>query len=73
MLMSFGICVKEKKMIVNWEVEDGYCGKSRPQSTEISDDDLDACETEEEREFLIEDCIQEDFERNITWCRIDRE
>ena len=54
-------------MIVYWEVEDGYVGKSRPQSTEISDEDLDACETEEERERLIEDCIQEDFEQNITW------
>ncbi len=54
-------------MIVHWEVEDGYVGKSRPQSTEISDEDLDACETAEERERLIEDCIQEDFEQNITW------
>lgn len=58
-------------MIVYWEVEDGYVGKSRPQSTEISDEDLDACETEEERERLIEDCIQEDFEQMITWCRTE--
>jgi len=58
-------------MIVRWEVEDGYCGKSRPQSTEISDDDLSNCDTEEERDALIEDCIQEDFENRITWYRTD--
>jgi hypothetical protein len=54
-------------MIVHWEVEDGYVGKSRPQSTEISNEDLDACETQAERDLLIEECIQEDFEQSITW------
>lgn len=25
-------------MIIHWEVEDGYAGKARPQSTEVDDD-----------------------------------
>ncbi|MBD3351724.1 MAG: hypothetical protein GF364_09590 [Candidatus Lokiarchaeota archaeon] len=57
-------------MKVRWEVNDGYIGKSRPQYTIIDDDDLDECETEEDREKLIEDMIQEDFEQRITWERI---
>lgn len=60
-------------MKITWEVEDGYCGKSRPQFTEVDDSDLEACETEEERNQLIEEAIQEDFEQNITWCEINRE
>ena len=60
-------------MKVTWEVEDGYCGKSRPHYTKIDDGDLADCETDEERERLIEETIQEDFDNNITWCETGRE
>lgn len=60
-------------MIVRWEVDDGYCGKSRPHKTEIDDDDLEMCETEEEREQLISDIIQQDFEQIISWYETGRE
>lgn len=54
-------------MRLTWEVDDGYCGGSRPQHTEVPDDELEECESEEERQQLIEDYIQNDFEQRITW------
>ena len=60
-------------MRITWEVEDGYCGKSRPQFTNIDDADLAACETDEERERLIEDCIEQDYRNNISWIEIRRD
>ena len=60
-------------MKVFWEVEDGYCGKHRPQSTEVNDALLDACENDEEREEMIEQCVQEDFEQKTSWLEIRRE
>ena len=54
-------------MEVTWQVDDGYCCGSRPQYTEIDDDDLSECETDEEREKLINSAIQEDFALHITW------
>ena len=53
-------------MRVTWEVEDGYVGKSRPQHTDIDDEDLEACDTEEERQALITDTIEDDFLSKIT-------
>ena len=55
-------------MTVTWEVEDGYCGKSRPQYTDVPDEELAHCETEDERQALIEEYIQSDFEQRISWC-----
>ena len=56
-------------MIVKWYVEDGYANHGT-QITEINDAELAACENDEEREELIEKCIQADFEDNIYWVRI---
>ena len=60
-------------MIIIWEVEDGYMGKSRPQETEIDDDELAEYETEEEKEEFIRNEIQNDFEQTISWSEISRE
>jgi len=60
-------------MKVTWEIEDGYVGKSRPQETEIDDDELAECENEEDREELIASYIQEDFLQNISWCEVSRD
>ncbi len=59
-------------MKITWEIEDGYVGKSRPQYTTVDDDELALCETEQEREQLIEEAVQYDFE-NITWSITSRE
>jgi len=60
-------------MKVTWEIDDGYCGGSRPHVVYVDDDELNECETEEEREELISSYIQESFNENITWSEIDRE
>ena len=60
-------------MRVTWEVEDGYIGKSRPQHTEIPEDELAECENDDDRERLIEEYIQEDFDNIITWAEVSRE
>jgi hypothetical protein len=54
-------------MKVRWEVSDGYVGKSRPQYTEIPDDELAECETEFERQQLIDDYVESDFQSKIAW------
>ena len=54
-------------MKVTWQVDDGYISGSRPHTTEIDDDELAECETEEERQDLINDSIQNDFEQCISW------
>ncbi|MHC4463629.1 MAG: hypothetical protein ACYS30_19695 [Planctomycetota bacterium] len=60
-------------MRVTWEVEDGYCGKARPQHTDIDDEALAECETDAERERLIADEIQADFDNSISWCETSRD
>ena len=60
-------------MIVNWEVNDGYCGKSRPQQTVIPDEELVDCETELEREELIQEYVSNDFNSKISWEETSRE
>ena len=60
-------------MKIIWEVEDGYVGKSAPHETEIDDDELAECETEEDRENLISDSIQEDFNQKVSWSIISKD
>ena len=52
---------------VRWEVDDGYSGKSRPQYTYIPNDEIDACETQDELNLLVDVYINHDFQQ-ITWC-----
>ncbi len=62
----------KEKMKVTWEVEDGYVGKRSPQYIEIPDDELEGCDTDEDKQRLIEDYIQEDFDCKISWNIINR-
>jgi len=53
---------------VEWEVEDGYVGKSRPHNLRISSDDLDDCDEDEiEIESILWELVQSDFENKISW------
>lgn len=52
-------------MRVKWEVADGYAGKSRPHYVDVPDDELEECETEQEREKLIDEYVQEEFDSKI--------
>jgi len=54
-------------MRITWEVEDGYAGKSRPQYTEVPDVEIEACESEDEENELINEYIQRDFEMKISY------
>lgn len=54
-------------MKVQWAVEDGYSGKSRPQFVEIDDSEFEGCETQEEVMDVINCAIQRDFEDKITF------
>lgn len=58
-------------MIIEWQVWDGYLGGSRPQTTYIPDNELEDCETNEEKEELINEYIQDDFNQKIGWSIID--
>ena len=60
-------------MKITWQVNDGYCGKSRSRVTIIDDGELEEYETEEERQDIIDDCIREEFESSITWSIISKE
>ena len=53
-----------KKLEVFWEVSDGYVGNSRPQSTFVPYDDIQACGELSEAMQLIDDAIQDDFEQH---------
>jgi hypothetical protein len=50
-----------------WEIEDGYCGGSRPQYTYIDADEYEECETDEEKQQLIDDFVSEDL-KSMGFC-----
>jgi len=54
-------------MRVTWEIHDGYVGKSAPHYTEVDDGELEDCDSEEERNEVIKECVQEDFSQRISF------
>ena len=58
-------------MIVTWTVDDEYVGNGIYE-TEIDEGDLKECENEEEREELINQTIQEDFQSRVSWSEVSR-
>jgi glutamate synthase domain-containing protein 3 len=59
--------MKEGIIKIRWQVDDGYAGGSRPQSTEIDKSELEQCDTFEEAKELIENAVQEDYENKVSW------
>jgi len=55
---------------VRWQVDSGYVGNPRTHTTRIYRQDYDNCETDQEREQLIADSIQDDFLQKISWVRV---
>jgi len=53
-------------MKLTWYLKDGYVG-TRSFATTIDDGDIEACETEQEYNDLIETCIQEDFNQRVSF------
>lgn len=58
-------------MKVKWYVEDRYYDKSRAHVTQIDDGDLAECGTDEEKQELINQRIQNDFEKQVNWFKVD--
>ncbi|MHA1856925.1 MAG: hypothetical protein ACTSYY_12850 [Promethearchaeota archaeon] len=56
---------------VKWQVNDGYAGKSRPQETLFESRDYTETDWEKlphnEKEDIIDQAVQEDFEQKITY------
>lgn len=50
--------------VVTWKVDDGYVNNG-PHTVEIDQEDWDECETEEDRQYLIEDTVRYAFENNV--------
>lgn len=58
-------------MEVVWEVQDGYVRPARF-TCHVDDDELAECETEEQREDLIAQCVQDDFESKVSWSIVSK-
>ena len=52
-------------MKIKWEVMDGYAGKPRPHYIDVPDEELEECETHEERRDLVDGYVQEAFDQTI--------
>ena len=58
-------------MEVKWVTEGGYAGNPIVKTTTIPDQELDACGTEQARQDLIDECVQEDFKQIVTWTIVE--
>jgi len=56
--------MKSDKIEVTWEVDDGYAGPSRPQSTVVDLEDFEDL-SEQAIEVLLYEIVGEDFSQNI--------
>jgi hypothetical protein len=52
---------------VTWGIEDGYVGGSRLQHTYIPREEYEEAETQDDRNILVEEYIQNDFENIVIW------
>ena len=62
-------CICSRKgpaMELHWEIEDGYAGKSRPQSTTVDEEDYEGM-TLEQIKIDLENAINEDMASRISW------
>jgi hypothetical protein len=56
---------KAEVFTVNWEAADGYVGPARPQSFDISVDEIDKDDSEEALRELFDDLLRNDFEERV--------
>ncbi len=52
-------------MQIKYEVEDGYAGGSRYKYVEVDDEDLEQCESLEEKIKLVDEIVEQDFSQNV--------
>jgi hypothetical protein len=51
-------------IVVHWEVDDGYVGGKRPQTTKIPREEYDEAE---DKKSLIQDYVEYDFNNRISF------
>lgn len=56
----------DQDFTIEWQVEDGYCGGSRPQHTPVDADMLDDEMDDAELEELYNVIVDEEFMQNIS-------
>lgn len=59
-------------LVITWKVDDGYVNNG-PHQTRIEDYELEECEDEDDRERLIEEAVQADFENQVSWFIVNRD
>jgi len=52
-------------MEFTWTIRDRYGGKHRPQTTEVSEDEIRECDSVDEAVRLVTDAIRDDYEKQI--------
>lgn len=57
--------MKQEYLVVEWEIEDGYVGASRPQKTKIPVEDFEEDMTRDEVQNVLQEYVQEDFEQRV--------
>lgn len=61
-------------MKITYYVEDGYIGsQTRPHNIKIDDDELNECESRQDKIDLISDAVQSDFENKISFYWDDKQ
>ena len=55
--------MKRDKIKITWYMDDGYAGGSRPQYSSVDREEYNACETELEKEKLIFEIVQQDYDQ----------
>lgn len=56
-------------MDINWQVDDGYAGKSRSQTTHFDPKEwLEDDSTDDDIAHAIYEAIDDDFRNRVSWC-----
>lgn len=56
----------QNRIKITWKVSDGYVGHG-PHSFYIDQEDFEDFENEDERQQFIEECVQQEFENEVSW------
>jgi len=57
--------MKEEHVTVRWEIEDGYVGKARPQTTKIPLEEFEEDMSDSDILNLVEEYVEEDFRNTV--------
>jgi hypothetical protein len=56
----------DNTVVIEYEVQDGYVGGSRPHKVRLDIADFEYCDTAEDIERVIDDCVNDHFREHIT-------